>query len=85
MTTMKLMHSGKRFRELVKEGSGHEPTGPHIRLMEATGVINPTKNTCGWRFFSDRDVVRAVRWMKAHWRPPGRPRAAVTEPVVAQS
>jgi len=72
--TVKLLHSAKRFRELVKEGSGREPGSPHIRLMELAGVITPVKNTNGWRFFRDQDVVRAVRWMKVNQRPRGRPR-----------
>ena len=66
--------SGMDFRKKVRAGCGRAPNNPTVRVMEALGVVQPIKNSCGWRTFTAQDVMRAVRWMKANPpRPKGRP------------
>ena len=48
--------------------------GPTIRLLEATGIINPARSDRGWRLFTDADVA-AVKAYKAEQRKQRRQKA----------
>lgn len=74
MKGQKIFLTGKVFCQRVRAGSGRLPNNPTIRVMEALGVVQPVKNTVGWRSYTEQDVARAIRWMRANPpRPRGRP------------
>jgi hypothetical protein len=37
-----------------------------VRVMEAQGVIAPTKTESGWRQYSETDVQAAIAWLAAN-------------------
>ena len=51
----------KEFRERVPGVDN-----ARIRVMEALGIIAPTKTPAGWRQFSDRDIRAARSWVAAN-------------------
>ena len=40
-------------------------TAAAMRVLEASGVVNPTRADTGWRQFSSEDVERALAWKAA--------------------
>lgn len=54
---------GGSFQRLT--GAANE----HIRIMESSGIINPSKADNGHRQFSPADVRAARVWMAANYKP----------------
>ena len=59
---MEVRLGGRKFAE--RTGA----TNVDVRLMEAAGVIAPTKTESGWRQFSEADIEPARSWLAEHKR-----------------
>jgi hypothetical protein len=51
----------KEFRERVPGVDNAK-----VRVMEALGIISPTKTPAGWRQFSNADIRAARSWLAAN-------------------
>jgi DNA-binding transcriptional MerR regulator len=41
---------------------------PKMRILEAAGIVNPSKSDSGWRQFSESDVTAALKYLAAEKR-----------------
>jgi hypothetical protein len=61
--TLEIRIAGKDFYARTRADNAQ------VRVMEALGVISPSKTPSGWRQYSEADVAAACAWLATHTHP----------------